>query len=240
MGPALAILANIAEGMHDTIHIVLLRMHDTIHIVQNYGESWLRLRLRLLKRPPTPIRPSLNTGEDTGNPMCSYEEFKFAKQLKKPIAWLNMNGGDPPENPVVQMGLQGNIYHVWSQDRATIDWVFEKLAATRSLDTSAIPHPDHRAQLAPPPFLRSAGASKSLGKMAISSGGGGGGAAEEVSTSTRGIRRPTRHRLTASHPHHQPAVAPKPVAAAEEEEVCVCCGDARVVSVVCQCVARAA
>ena len=116
-----------------------------------YGESWLRLRLRLLKRPPTPIRPSLNTGEDTGNPMCSYEEFKFAKQLKKPIAWLNMNGGEPPENPVVQMGLQGNIYHMWSQDRATIDWVFEKLAATRSLDTSAIrpPRPSRSARSTP-------------------------------------------------------------------------------------------
>ena len=86
-------------------------------------------------------------------------------------------------------------------------------------------------------FSREGNASSQLFESGVR--GGGGGAAEEVSTSTRGVRRPTRHRLTASHPHHQPAVAPKPVAA-EEEEVCVCCGDARVVSVVCQCVARAA
>jgi len=40
-------------------------------------------------------------GEDTSNPMCSYKEFGFALSLGKPIAWINMNGGAPPNNPVI-------------------------------------------------------------------------------------------------------------------------------------------
>ena len=62
-------------------------------------------------------------GEDTGNPMCSYNEFKLAGQKKKPIGWINMNGGEPPENPVVQMGLQGVIYKMWEQNDAIVEWV---------------------------------------------------------------------------------------------------------------------
>ena len=70
-------------------------------------------------------------------------------------------------------------------------------------------------------FSREGNASSQLFESGVR--GGGGGAAEEVSTSTRGgCAGPRAIRLTASHPHHQPAVAPKPVAAAEEEEVCVC------------------
>jgi hypothetical protein len=66
-------------------------------------------------------------GEDTGNPMCSYEEFKFAKALGKPMAWINMNGGAPPANPVVAMGLQGIVYKMWEQEGAIVDWIASKL-----------------------------------------------------------------------------------------------------------------
>ena len=37
-----------------------------------------------------------NYGEDTGNPMCSFNEFKYAKAEGKTLAWINMNGGEPP------------------------------------------------------------------------------------------------------------------------------------------------
>jgi len=33
-------------------------------------------------------------GEDTGNPMCSFEECKFARRKKKKFAVINMCGGD--------------------------------------------------------------------------------------------------------------------------------------------------
>ena len=66
-------------------------------------------------------------GENTGNPMCSYEEFKFAKALGKPMAWINMNGGAPPANPVVAMGLQGIVYKMWEQEGAIVDWIASKL-----------------------------------------------------------------------------------------------------------------
>ena len=75
-------------------------------------------------------------------------------------------------------------------------------------------------------FSSAGNASSQLFESGVRGGGGGGGAAEEVSTSTRGCAGPRAIRLTAYHPHHQPAVAPKPVAA--EAEVRVCCGVARV------------
>ena len=76
-------------------------------------------------------------GEDTGNPMCSYEEFKFAKALRKPMAWINMNGGAPPANPVVAMGLQGIIYQMWERDGAMVDWIVSKLSAMAGSPTMA-------------------------------------------------------------------------------------------------------
>ena len=76
-------------------------------------------------------------GEDTGNPMCSYEEFKYAKKMQKPIAWINMNGGEQPDNPVIQMGLQGCIYEMWHQDDAVVIWLLDKaLTASRARTSS--------------------------------------------------------------------------------------------------------
>jgi hypothetical protein len=68
-----------------------------------------------------------HNGENTGNPMCSYEEFTFAKALGKPMAWINMNGGAPPPNPVVAMVLQGIVYKMWEQEGAIVDWIVSKL-----------------------------------------------------------------------------------------------------------------
>jgi hypothetical protein len=43
------------------------------------------------------------------------------------MAWINMNGGAPPINDVVAMGLQGIIYKTWEQESAMVDWIVSKL-----------------------------------------------------------------------------------------------------------------
>jgi len=64
-------------------------------------------------------------GEDTGNPMCSFNEFKMATQKGKALGWINMNGGDQPDEPVVQMQLGGVIYKMWEPEQvdAIVAWL---------------------------------------------------------------------------------------------------------------------
>lgn len=56
-------------------------------------------------------------GVDTGNTMCSYEEFKYARGLKKKIAHIKMCDafGDGKGQSFIEMGLEGNIYKLESE-----------------------------------------------------------------------------------------------------------------------------
>jgi hypothetical protein len=69
-----------------------------------------------------------NYGENTGNPMCSFNEFNYAKAEGKTMAWINMNGGKMEFNELkgqatIMMGLQGVIYKMWEQNDAMVQWV---------------------------------------------------------------------------------------------------------------------
>ena len=69
-----------------------------------------------------------NYGEDTGNPMCSFNEFKYAKAEGKTMAWINMNDGkmdfsNLKGQATIKMGLQGVIYRMWEQNDAMVQWV---------------------------------------------------------------------------------------------------------------------
>ena len=71
---------------------------------------------------------TLNYGEDTGNPMCSFNEFNYAKAEGKTMAWLNMNDGKMGFDKLkgqatIMMGLQGVIYKMWKKNDETVDWI---------------------------------------------------------------------------------------------------------------------
>ena len=73
-------------------------------------------------------------GVDTGNPMCSYQEFKFARCEGKPIAHIKMcdalRGGKG--QAYVDMQLAGIIYkHVSEGLPAVCTWVLQSLGLRR-------------------------------------------------------------------------------------------------------------
>jgi hypothetical protein len=66
-------------------------------------------------------------GEDTGNPMCSYNEFTFAQAEHKAVAWIKMC--DVIASPTIRAGLSGSgaIYKIWEETPAMIDFIANKI-----------------------------------------------------------------------------------------------------------------
>ena len=82
-------------------------------------------------------------GENTGNPMCSYEECVYARKKRKPFAVINMCGGDLDiMEPAIESVLMEKIWKPWSIGEAGIaDWIASQLpgGATSGGGSSAAP-----------------------------------------------------------------------------------------------------
>ena len=69
-------------------------------------------------------------GQNTGNPMCTFYEFKMAHAEAKPLVWIKMS--HKIAEPTVRMGLKGLIYKEWEENDAMIDWIMDRLATARA------------------------------------------------------------------------------------------------------------
>ena len=66
-------------------------------------------------------------GEDTGNPMCSYMECKFANRKKKTFAVINMCGGDLDIDEAAIDAIVAD--HIWKPYSVGVDALVEWISA---------------------------------------------------------------------------------------------------------------
>ena len=84
-------------------------------------------------------------GENTGNPMCSFEECNYAADKGKTFAVINMGGGalDIKEAAIDNI-LTGKIYKNWDIGvPALVEWIVSLMPASSSASTAAAGAPTY-------------------------------------------------------------------------------------------------